>query len=117
MIKTRDIKEDKKILNESEFLKNVHTYFWMEAKDIQLILKILKWANNNTEELILTEQFNLWFIEWMKETTMKLEEFFKDYVKQPIQDFREICPNWNVEDIVIEDIVITDNIIDSKWNQ
>jgi hypothetical protein len=29
----------------------------------------------------------------MKETTKKLEEFFKDNVKQPIQDFREICPN------------------------
>lgn len=113
MTKIKTPKESELSVSEWKFLKEIKWYFWVEAKEIKAILKALDEANGDHKILILTEQFNLWVIEWMKQAAKDLEKFFAENVKEPIQDFKEVDPEGNV--VTIEDIVVTEEITDSNW--
>ena len=99
----------------AKFANAVKKEFWKEAEYIKAMLKELDEANNDTSKLILTEQFNLWFIEWMKESARQLEKFFEENTKWSIQDFKEIDPTSTVVDTVQEEK--SDDVIESLWNQ
>ena len=86
-------------ISESKLLKGIKEYFWVEAHEIKALLKVLSDSNNDTEKLILSEQFNIWFNEWLKSAFSNLDKVLKENVKQPIQDFKEVDPTANVKNI------------------
>lgn len=86
-------------ISESKLLKWIEEKFWVTAEYIEWLLKVIKDASWDTSKLVLTEQFNLWYIEWMKDSARQLEQYFIENVKQPVQDFKEIDPTANVENI------------------
>ncbi len=94
---------------EDIFLKRIENFFWVEVWYIKAVLKELN-ANNDVEKLVLTEQFNKGYLEWMKDSTKNIEQYFEQYVWKPIENFKEIDPDGNV--VTIEDIVVTD----TTWN-
>ena len=111
MTKIKEPIDNDKVVTEWKFLKEIESYFWVSADTIKAMLKELEDANGDTQKLILTEQFNLWFIEWMKESAKQLEKFFEENVWESIQDFKEIDPEATVIDTVQET-----EPKDEKWN-
>lgn len=90
-------------MTDKEFLEEVQTYFWVEAWYIEAVLKELDDKRKSPEDLLLTEQFNIWYNEWLKAVNKQLEHYFSQADSKPIEDFRDIDPTSNVEDIVITD--------------
>jgi len=86
-------------ISKSKLLKGIKEYYWVDAEYIAWLLKKLEEENWTMEKLILTEQFNLWYIEWMKDSARQLETYFRNNVETPIQDFKEIDSTANVENI------------------
>lgn len=109
-------------MEDKKFHEQVKEYFWVDSEYIKALLQELE--DNRVEDITLTEQFNKGFLQWMQKAAEEMEKYFSENVKQSVQDFNEIDPNANVENTeresvdwkVVEDIVVTDKIVDRKWN-
>lgn len=97
--------------SEWKFLKEIESYFGLPWEEIKIIIEMFKAVWSDMNKLELTEQFNIWFMEWCKSVSNSLGQHLAKNVKQPIQDFNEISPTSTVEDIVI-----TDRITDDTWS-
>lgn len=98
---------------DNKFADKVKEYFGVSPDYITVLIKELDKLNWDTEKLALTEQFNLWFIEWMKESAKQLELFFKENVEKPVQDFKEISPDSIVKDRTVS--AYKEEVTEEEW--
>lgn len=107
----------KEVVCEGKFLKEIKEFFWEEADYIKSVMKELQ-KGRDVKDITLTEQFNIGYIEWMKNAWEEMKKYFEQQWGAVIQDFKEINPEATVVDRVQEEVKeaeAKEEIKETKW--